>query len=157
SSTLRAQVTEWMSEISPGTQIDIQTHADMDLMSLRFSFEGTNSFRSTNVGFGITYTLPILVALLSSKPGALVLLENPEAHLHPRGQVKMGELISRAASADIQVIVETHSDHVLNGIRIAARQGLIDPDHVALHFFQRLAEGSSGLPVEVVTPKLDRD
>ena len=155
--TLRAQVTEWMGEISPGTQIEIQPHADMDLMSLRFGFQGTNSFRSTNVGFGITYTLPVLIALLSSKPGSLVLLENPEAHLHPKGQVRMGELISRAASAGIQVLVETHSDHVLNGIRIAARHGQISPSDTALHFFQRPNGEYTQTPIEVVTPKLDQD
>lgn len=156
-STLIAQVTAWMHEISPGTQIDSKPYADMDLMSLRFRFPGTDSFRATNVGFGITYTLPVLVALLSSRPGSLVLLENPEAHLHPKGQVRMGELISRAASAGIQVVVETHSDHVLNGIRIAARHSMLDPDDAALHFFQRPDGEHAITPIEVVTPKLDQD
>lgn len=155
-STLFSQVTAWMSEISPGTQIEPTAHTDMDIMGLRFGFPGTESFRSTNVGFGITYTLPVLVALLSSKPGGLVLLENPEAHLHPRGQSRIGELIARAASADIQVVLETHSDHILNGIRIAARNGVIDPEKVALHFFQR-PEDDSSIGVEVVTPRLDSD
>ncbi|MCB0213921.1 MAG: DUF3696 domain-containing protein [Anaerolineae bacterium] len=148
------QVTAWMGEISPDTQIEIKPHTDMDVMSVRIGFPGTKSFRSTNVGFGITYTLPVLVALLSAQPGYLVLLENPEAHLHPRGQSMMGELIARVASAGVQVIVETHSDHIMNGIRVAVRQNLVDPKRVAFHFFQRTRNGQD---VDVETPEIDKE
>jgi predicted ATPase len=148
------QVTAWMGEISPETQLEIKPHADMDVMSVRIGFPGTRSFRSTNVGFGITYTLPVLVALLSARPGYMVLLENPEAHLHPRGQSMMGELIARVASAGVQVIVETHSDHIMNGIRVAVTQKLIAPEQVAFHFFQR-DKGSQD--VEVETLELDNE
>lgn len=152
SAQLIDQVTAWMGEISPGTQLDIQPHSDMDLISLRVGFPGTKSFRATNVGFGISYTLPVLVALLSAKRGYLVLLENPEAHLHPRGQSKMGELIARATLAGAQIIVETHSDHIMNGIRVAARRQLIKPESAAFHFFQR---AENGRDVDVETPELD--
>lgn len=156
--TLRAQVEAWMAEISPGTQIDIDPLQNMDLVRLAFGFKGGTGdvrfFRPTNVGFGITYTLPVLVAILSSQPGGLVLLENPEAHIHPRGQAQIGNLLARAAAAGVQLIVETHSDHILNGIRIAAREGIVDPDHVALHFFQRSA---NSMQTKIVTPKLDKD
>ena len=161
--TLLNQVIAWMDNISPGTVIQVENYADMDLVRLAFSFKRPDTvgnvryYRSTNVGFGLTYTLPVLLALLSSQPGALILLENPEAHLHPRGQSQIGHLIARAASAGIQVIVETHSDHILNGIRIAAREGTINPDDVAIHFFQRPKNDSELLGVEVVTPKLDAD
>ncbi len=148
------QVTAWMSEISPGTRIEITPHADMDVVSVRYGFPGTKTFRSTNVGFGISYTLPVLVGLLSAQPGYLVLLENPEAHLHPRGQSMMGELIARAASSGVQVIMETHSDHIMNGIRVAVRQNLIEPDQVAFHFFQR---ANNGQDVDVETPEIDKE
>lgn len=154
SSQLIDQVTAWLGEISPGTQLDIQPHQDMDLISLRVGFPGTKSFRATNVGFGISYTLPVLVALLSANRGYVVLLENPEAHLHPRGQSKMGELIARATLTGAQVIVETHSDHIMNGIRVAARRSIIEPENVAFHFFQRsLASGD----VEIHMPELDNE
>ncbi|WP_180834594.1 AAA family ATPase, partial [Vibrio parahaemolyticus] len=65
--------------------------------------------------------LPIVLALLVTKPGGLVIIENPEAHLHPKGQSYLGRLIQRTAEAGVQVIIETHSDHLLNGIRVAAR------------------------------------
>jgi predicted ATPase len=152
--SLRAQVTAWMGEISPGTQIDLRPHADMDLMNIRYGFAGTPTFRATNVGFGISYTLPVLIALLASEPGALVLLENPEAHLHPRGQSQMGQLMARAAQAGVQVILETHSDHIMNGIRVATKNKLIQPDEVAFHFFQK---AENGLDVVVDTPELDEE
>ncbi len=87
---------------------------------------------------------------------ALVLLENPEAHLHPRGQAKMGELIARAASCGIQVVVETHSDQVLNGIRLAVHAGILEPQKVQLHFFQP-SKKPEDISKPVVSPKIDRN
>ena len=69
----------------------------------------------------------------------------------------MGELIARAADAGIQVIVETHSDHVLNGIRIAVKNKIIAPEKVALHYFQRADDDSLSTGVEVVSPEIDSD
>lgn len=157
---LRTQVQAWLQEISPGTELRLKMHSEMDLVNLRYSFvtgeQRSNWYRSTSVGFGITYVLPILVAILSSKPGAIILLENPEAHLHPKGQVRLAELLARAAQGGIQVIVETHSDHVLNGIRVAVHGGILDPDAVAIHYFDRVVEGGR-VHSSVESPVLDRD
>jgi len=156
--TLKAQVDAWMGEVSPGIQVEVRSYPDIDFISLQYAFvvgkQVSNSYRSPNVGFGITFTLPVVVALLSASPGALVLLENPEAHLHPQGQVKMGELMARAASCGIQVVVESHSDHILNGVRIAVRQGILAPGQVQLHFLDRKPDQLSS---HVVSPQIDRD
>jgi len=141
SNKIRDQVEAWLGVICPGTRLDITSHTDMDLVNLQYSFvrerqPRSQPYRSTNVGFGITYTLPILVAILVSPPDSLLLLENPEAHLHPKGQSSLGNLMAIAASCGVQVIVETHSDHVLNGIRIAVYKKKISPDKVRLYFFE---------------------
>lgn len=150
------QVEGWMREVSPGTRISVNSNPDIDLMNLQYSYGDSNPYRSTNVGFGISYTLPILVAILSSEPGTLILIENPEAHLHPKGQAKMGELLALAASCDIQVVIETHSDHVLNGIRVAVHDGKVHPEYVQLHYLQR--RENRGLTfTEVVSPHIDRN
>lgn len=150
------QVEGWMREVSPGTRIMVNSNPDIDLMNLQYSYGDSNPYRSTNVGFGISYTLPILVAILSSEPDTLILIENPEAHLHPKGQAKMGELLALAASCDIQVVIETHSDHVLNGIRVAVHDGKLDPNYVQLHYLQR--RENRGLTfTEVVSPHIDRN
>lgn len=150
------QVEAWMGEISPGTRLKIDAKSDVDLMSFQYSYGDSNPYRATNVGFGISYILPIIVAALASTPGTIILIENPEAHLHPKGQVKMGQLLALAASGGVQVVIETHSDHVLNGIRLAVHGGKIDPKDVQLHYFQR--QNKEGQAVtEVISPKIDRN
>jgi predicted ATPase len=158
--SLKAQVEAWMGEISPGVRIDFTRYTEIDLISLQYAFvignQVSNRYRSTNVGFGITYTLPIVVALLASRKEAFVLLENPEAHLHPRGQFQLGELMARAASCGIQVVVESHSDHVLNGIRIAVRQGILAPERLRVYYLKR-EQGSQQLSSQVISPRIDRN
>ena len=159
---LNNQVKAWMGEISPGTNIHVDSISGVDLMRLEYSFDmgknvGISSrYRNTNVGFGITYTLPIILAVLASPPGTLILVENPEAHLHPRGQAKMGELLALAGSCGIQVVIETHSDHVLNGIRLAVHGGKIKPENVQLHYFQRQEKQGQAF-TKVVSPRIDRN
>ncbi len=156
SMTLLSQTQSWLGEISPGTQINILDSSEMDRVSLQYSFGlGTSRYRATNVGFGITYTLPVITAILSAKPGALLLLENPEAHLHPKGQARMGSLLAQAAAQNVQIILETHSDHVLNGIRLAVHGGNLDPDVVRLHFFQR-SKFQEQTVSEVISPQMNR-
>ncbi len=156
SNALSSQVEGWMREVSPGTRIKINSNSDIGLMSLQYLYGDSNPYRTTNVGFGISYTLPIIVALLASSPDTLIIIENPEAHLHPKGQVKMGELLSLAASCGIQVVIETHSDHVLNGIRLAVHGGKIKQDDVQFHYFQRQEKQGQAI-TEVVSPRIDRN
>jgi predicted ATPase len=138
---LRHQVEAWMTEISPGIRLDLDAFQKIDRIQLGVSFvsgnDVTNPYRPTNVGFGIIYVLPILVALLSAIPGSLIIIENPEAHLHPKGQSKLGELVAKAANVGIQIILETHSDHVLNGVRVATKNKHISAQQVAIHYFGR--------------------
>jgi predicted ATPase len=156
SNALSSQVEGWMREVSPGTRIKINSNSDIGLMSLQYLYGDSNPYRTTNVGFGISYTLPIIVAALASQPGTVIVIENPEAHLHPKGQAKMGELLALAASTGIQIVIETHSDHVLNGIRLAVHGGRLPPEDVQLHYFQR-QENQIQTVTEVVSPRIDRN
>lgn len=122
----------WMSEISPGIDIKPETFKDADMATNRFEFGGY-TLRAANVGFGLSYVLPVVLSLLLSKPGGLVIIENPEAHLHPRGQSYLGRLIALAAEAGVQVIVETHSDHIMNGIRIMPRLAKVNPANIIFY------------------------
>lgn len=155
---LRAQTEAWLTEIGQNPRIHLQEYPEMDLVNLEFSFvrDGLPSmnYRPTNVGFGLTYSLPIFVATLASVHGSLILIENPEAHLHPRGQVAIGKFLALAAANGIQIIIETHSDHVLNGIRMAVKKKTIAADNVTLHFFDRSKEAPC---CSVTTPKIDKD
>jgi len=141
---LNEQVRYWLHEISPGAEIYIDKIDISDdekfVLSVGYG-EGERcppkKFKPQNVGFGISYVLPVIVTLLTSHSEDVVVIENPEAHLHPKGQAKMGELIARAVASDVQVFVETHSDHVVNGIRSAVKDGIVSPKDVNIAFFER--------------------
>jgi predicted ATPase len=160
SSSLLHQIEAWLEAISPGVRLEIRPYRGMDIVNLEYSFvtnrKASNPYRATNVGFGITYILPVLTALLSSSPGSLILLENPEAHIHPRGQVRMGELIALAAANGIQVIVESHSDHILNGIRLAVHSQKISNTDVKLYFFDRNTEDERTYS-QITEPIIDKN
>lgn len=137
------QISGWMQHLSPGVRLEAGRLSQTDLVSLRFSYasteiaQGSGRRRPSNVGFGLTYCLPIVTACLAAPQGAVLLLENPEAHLHPRGQAALGTLLAKCAADGVQIIVETHSDHVLNGIRLAVKHGEIAAEKVQLCNFTR--------------------
>lgn len=155
--SLLDQTSGWLQHLSPGVRPRAVAVELADAASLRFSYTGTSvdsgsrEHRPSNVGFGLTYCLPIIVACLSAPKGALLLLENPEAHLHPRGQSALGQLLARCAADGVQIIVETHSDHVLNGIRVATKHAEIPNESVAVHFFSRDVESGES---SIVSPVL---
>lgn len=160
---LLKQVECWMGEITPGVSLRMEEYGHSNrigLMVHQAGSVGADYFTAQNVGFGISYVLPIVLSLLKAKCGELLILENPEAHLHPKGQRKMGELIARAAQGGIQIIVETHSDHVLNGIRLCAKNKKIAPDLVRLYYFtrQEIKKGNDNRVVPVIeNPVLKSD
>lgn len=120
-------------------------------LGLRTS-DDTDFHRPVHVGFGLTQILPIIVAGLSANKGDILLIENPEVHLHPAGQALMGQFLADIARAGVQVIVETHSDHILNGIRRAVKALRIEPNQVALHFFKP----RDGKRAQAISPQLDQ-
>ena len=105
----------------------------------------------------MTQVLPIVVAALSANGGDLLLIENPEVHLHPAGQAEMGTFLAEVASAGVQVLIETHSDHVLNGIRRAVKSGTLVSGDVVLHFFRPRCEDRTEGGPQVQSPVLDAD
>ncbi len=93
--------------------------------------------RIADVGFGMSQSLPVVVALLTASPGQLVYLEQPEIHLHPRAQVALAELIRDAVERGVQVVVETHSELLLLGIQKLVAQGEMPKDKAILHWLDR--------------------
>ncbi len=153
------QVQAWLGIISPGVRIITAEYSKADLVGMQYRFidsELSNTYRPSNVGFGITYGLPVIVALLKGKAGDLVIIENPEAHLHPSGQRKMGELISKVASGGVQVIIETHSDHILNGIRLSVKNKWIDKNDVQLNYLHKEVT-EEGTFHKVLSPSIQED
>ncbi|MDH5517789.1 MAG: DUF3696 domain-containing protein [Gammaproteobacteria bacterium] len=146
------QVEVRMREFFPGCGLVVEKLPRMNAVTLGLrTSEDTDFHRPVHVGFGLTQVLPIVVAALSASKDDLLLIENPEVHLHPAGQALMGEFLADVARAGVQVIIETHSDHILNGIRRAVRAQSLTPDNVALHFFRPRSESHA----QSISPQLD--
>ena len=152
------QVEARMARFFPDCVLAIEQvpRANAVTLGIRTS-SGTGFQRPVHSGFGLTQVLPIIVAVLAANSDDLLLVENPEVHLHPAGQAAMGEFLAEAAAAGVQVMIETHSDHVLNGIRRAVRSGTLPSDDVALHFFSPRREDPTAGEPQVQSPILGAD
>lgn len=96
-----------------------------------------------DVGFGVSQTLPVLVALLAATRDQIVFVEQPELHLHPRAQVALADVILQAADRGVRVVIETHSSLLLLALQAAIAGGRISPDRVSLNWFTRDATGQT--------------
>jgi len=113
----------------------------IDSVRLGIKFETnmgfTNDFSPANTGFGILYVLPVIVSLLKAEPDSIILMENPESHLHPKGQSAIGRLMALAAQNGVQIFCESHSDHIINGARVAIKESMLEKDKLAIYYFDR--------------------
>jgi predicted ATPase len=135
------QINYWLQKISAGVEVHTRANTANNKTELFYRYAPNNvptgDRKPQNVGFGLTYTLPIIVALLSAPKDGLILIENPEAHLHAYGQSKLSELICIAAQAGVQILVETHSDHIINGIFIACKKKALNRENVNIYYFDK--------------------
>ena len=90
-----------------------------------------------DVGFGVSQTLPVLVALQVAQPGQFLYIEQSEIHLHPRAQVALASVLAKAAKRGVRVVIETHSSLLLLGVQSQVAAGNLPPDMVKLHWFTR--------------------
>lgn len=152
--SLSTQVEAWMREISPNINIHVKPNDTSFKINYSYSKgEGkikTNEFKASNIGFGVSYALPIVVATLQAcsvpknstdtPKDKLIIIENPEAHIHPSGQAKLMEMICLAAKTGVQFLIETHSDHIINGLLVSTKKELIEPKDSRVYFFTRKTE-----------------
>jgi hypothetical protein len=103
-------------------------------------------------GEPFSHTCLIVLACLSATLGSTLLIEYPELYRHGQSQTQMGLFLSAVACTGVQIIIETHSDHILNGCRIAAKRKIIPSESVAVHYLRRVPGG-----VEALSPKLNKD
>jgi predicted ATP-dependent endonuclease of OLD family len=125
------QLGVWLSDITKGSVKIIGTSFTKNDNNMYVRYE------PKHIGLGLTYIIDVLIRLLMAKQGDLLLIENPEVFLHPHGQVVLGKLISMVAQNGTQLIIETHSDHLVNGIRIACHEDILDKDNVVFLYFKR--------------------
>lgn len=149
--SLTMQVEAWMGEISPNINIHVQPNDTS--FKINYSYNRgtgkvkTNEFKASNIGFGVSYALPIVVATLQACSKSkrtpeenldkFIVIENPEAHIHPSGQAKLMNLICLAAQNGVQFLIETHSDHIVNGLLVATKRKVISPEQSRIYYFDR--------------------
>ena len=140
STSLLSQVKAHMNRFFPDFDLTIEPISHTNMLKMKILTSKILGFhRPGHTGFGVTQLLPIIVGALSAEKGDIIIVENPEIHLHPAGQAMVGEFLTEVASAGIQVFIETHSDHVLNGVRRGVRKQILPPSDVSLNFFQQRA------------------
>lgn len=126
------ELDKWINYVFPGVAVRVVPSGE-DYYQVR-----VHGNAATNAGFGITYALPILVSGLTVPEGGILLVENPEAHLHAKAQSNIGYFLARIAAAGVRIIIETHSEHIVNGIRRMIVEGKTEMSHedMTIYFFQ---------------------
>lgn len=133
--TLEHQVNYWLGRLF-GIKNTIRDLGLSNSLSMELSLGDGKPVRPYHMGSGVSFVVGVIVACLGAKPDDIVVIENPEIHLHPKAQSDLTEFLCFAANGGIQVILETHSDHVFNGVRKSIVSQEIAHTDVAVHFFQ---------------------
>lgn len=134
--SLGGQVEWWLTKMFGETKVDARYFKEVEAYTLQFkTMDRQGLFKPTNVGYGYSYVLPVLIAGLIAREGDILIIENPEAHLHPQGQSMIAKFLACVAMSGVQVFIETHSEHILNSIRVLMRQETLTPDDVSVKYF----------------------
>jgi len=124
----------WIEDIFGSHSLDITNTIDT-IVEITFS-KDRKKFKPVNVGFGYSYVLPIIVAGLLAKKGDILLIDTPEAHLHPSAQSKLAKFLALVSIVGVQIVIETHSDHIVNGFRVSLNENIIDDEeNFTIQFF----------------------
>jgi len=121
--SLLIQTQAWIGKILNPLSLETKSLGKTNFLELLIG-----GFKPSNVGFGYSSILPIIVTGLIAKPGEKIIIENPEIHLHPKAQSALIEFLIKVANTGVQVFIESHSDHVLNALRIATKNNLLKPE-----------------------------
>jgi hypothetical protein len=127
-------VKEWLVRSRIANDFEIRAVSDRQYEIL-FQHAHTGEFENlADVGYGISQVLPVLVAGHNLDIGAVLVIEQPELHLHPAAQAELGEFFLHLYRRGVQSIIETHSEHLILRLQQHVAMGLIPPDHVAVNF-----------------------
>lgn len=149
--TLGGQVQFWLSQMFRPTYVNAEYIASVNEYTLRFGApDRSGKYKPTNVGFGYSYVLPILVAALLAKPDSIFIIENPEAHLHPQAQSILSKFLALVSKTGVQIFIETHSEHIINAARVMIVQESFKPDDLRILYFDEKFP-QKHIPIEVLS------
>lgn len=115
-----------------------------------------SAVKITDVGFGVSQVLPALVQAFYCPPNSTVWMEQPEIHLHPQVQAELADVFISATQArengkerNVQLIVESHSEHLLNRLQLHVAKGTVAPEDVAVYFCRRSGSATELEPLRL--------
>lgn len=147
--TLLGQVNYWLNYIL-GAEISIEDIVNSDLIKVSYDVHGHQRNRPKNVGSGVSYLISMIIMCLGSNHGATLIIENPEIHLHPAAQSRVTEFLYFIAESGRQLFIETHSDHIFNGIRAGIATKSMDKTSVAIDFVKfDEKQGTIVIPIDI--------
>ena len=147
--TLDYHVNYWLDKIL-NVKISLDDIKSGNIITANYSFKGNKNVRPYHIGAGISYTIGIIILCLNIEKGKTIILENPEIHLHPKAQSELSSFLAFIAKSGVQIIIETHSDHIFNGIRKAIHKKEISSKEVSIQFFEMGDDNlSHNVPVEI--------
>lgn len=148
--SLNSLINFWLTQMFGMTEVDAKyvSEANVYVLNIVSSLK-KNASKPTNVGFGYGYVLPILVAGLTALYGDVLVIENPEAHLHPKAQSILGKFLTWIACyRGVQLFVETHSEHIVNSFRVMVSQEVLTSSSLNILFFdERYEQYAVQIPV----------
>lgn len=133
SETLDYNVNYWFNYIIGGKLVTTDI-VQTDRLKAQFIGRSGREVRTKNIGSGLSYLISIIIMCLSLEENETLIIENPEIHLHPKAQARLIEFFIFISKANRQLIIETHSDHIFNGIRVAIANNNLISDEVSINF-----------------------
>ena len=147
--TLAGQVDYWLEKLT-GYKLSVET--DGSEYKVRYLTNSGKLLHPYNVGTGVSFITEVLIVCLASQVGGIVVIENPEIHLHPSAQADMLDFLVQMSKAGVQILIESHSDHLFNGIRRNVHKGNLALDEVSVYNFEKDAKGiTSAFKIELNT------
>ncbi|PQJ89893.1 AAA family ATPase [Aliivibrio sifiae] len=148
SKTISYQVGKWLSKIT-NTVSELKTERiNSSQVKVTFDTDGLEGITASNLGAGMSYVAKIIILCLTAKKDDLIIIENPEIHLHPKAQAQLGIFFSFIAKNGIQLIVETHSEHLINKIAYQVYDDCISDGEVVIHYKSNLREKFQTLMID---------
>jgi predicted ATPase len=142
--TLLNALVSWLRYLELLDDIEVQDYGKLGTFIQVRSVGIDKDLDLTSIGFGTSQVLPILVQGLLTPPGGMFIVEQPEVHLHPKVQSLLAYFFLALTNAGVQCIVETHSEYIVDKIRLLIAEGNVPREKVNLYFARRDPEYGTG-------------
>jgi hypothetical protein len=144
-----AEAADWLRQLELADGLEVRALGSSSRYELLIQHQG-QSINLKDVGVGVSQVIPVVVAALFAQPGHIVIVEEPESHLHPLAQARLAELLAGVSAArGVQFIVETHSEHLFRRMQTLIARQQVKPEQAAMYFVERDGTAAKLLPLHI--------